>query len=450
MIDKTQPWKLAAIAVFVFMAVLLGFRVFTSHAAVADDIAQKNRQIEEIQRQIDEYQRQIDENRSKASTLQGQINKLNAQIGQINLQIRSLGVSIDQTELEIQDTQQHIVTTEEKLAKHRGALGEYLRLAYETDQTTLTEILLNHATLSDFFNELNNVQATQDNLRVIISDMKVLREDLETRKEDLEGKQEDLEHLKTLQEIEKQNLNSDQNQKNKILKDTKGQEAKYQQLVQKSVKDIENIRQQIGYLLQTGISAEDAVKYAQLAALGAGIRPAFLLALLEIESRLGKNVGTGNWNDDMYQCYLRLAEIAKTPDRKQMYLKRAEIEKSAFFSIITKLGLDPNTVKVSREPSYGCGGAMGPAQFIPSTWLGYEAEVSRLTGHSPVSPWNFQDAFTASAIKLARGGATSQDRAGESAAARAYISGNSKCVTATCNSYVSAIQRKAEQIEQDL
>lgn len=93
---------------------------------------------------------------------------------------------------------------------------------------------------------------------------------------------------------------------------------------------------------------------------------------------------------------------------------------------------------------------MGPAQFIPSTWLGYESEVTRITGRSPANPWNFEDAFTASAIKLARSGATSKDRAGESRAARAYISGNPSCTTSTCNSYANTILQKAAQIEQDL
>lgn len=93
---------------------------------------------------------------------------------------------------------------------------------------------------------------------------------------------------------------------------------------------------------------------------------------------------------------------------------------------------------------------MGPAQFIPTTWLGYEADVIRITGHNPPSPWNFQDAFTASAVKLSRGGATSKDRAGEIRAAKAYISGNPVCATATCNNYANTIQQKAALIERDL
>jgi membrane-bound lytic murein transglycosylase B len=131
-------------------------------------------------------------------------------------------------------------------------------------------------------------------------------------------------------------------------------------------------------------------------------------------------------------------------------MQRAETEKSAFFTIVNKLGLDPDSVKVSAEPTYGCGGAMGPAQFIPSTWLAYEDEVRRITGHPVPNPWNFEDAFTASAVKLARGGATSKDRYGEDRAARAYIGGSPTCSSAICNSYANTVLQKAAAIAQNL
>jgi membrane-bound lytic murein transglycosylase B len=133
-------------------------------------------------------------------------------------------------------------------------------------------------------------------------------------------------------------------------------------------------------------------------------------------------------------------------------MNRAETEKNAFLQITSRLGLDPNSVKVSREPTYGCGGAMGPAQFIPSTWLAYEAEVARLTGHNPPSPWNTQDAFTAAAVKLARGGATT--RAGEEGAARAYVGGSTKCGVGNpghiCTTYSRTVLQKAAEIEKNL
>ena len=66
---------------------------------------------------------------------------------------------------------------------------------------------------------------------------------------------------------------------------------------------------------------------------------------------------------------------------------------------------------------------MGPAQFIPSTWLSYRERVSEVTGNVPPSPWNIEDAFAASAIKLAAGGATAQNEEAEWKAAMLYFAG---------------------------
>ena len=63
---------------------------------------------------------------------------------------------------------------------------------------------------------------------------------------------------------------------------------------------------------------------------------------------------------------------------------------------------------------------------------------------------NTEDAFTAAAVKLAKGGATSKTRAGEIAAAKAYIGGSPNCSQAICNSYANTIQQKAANIEKNL
>jgi membrane-bound lytic murein transglycosylase B len=69
----------------------------------------------------------------------------------------------------------------------------------------------------------------------------------------------------------------------------------------------------------------------------------------------------------------------------------------------------------------GYGGAMGPAQFIPSTWMGYKDKVTAITG-KPANPWDIRDAFLASAIKLRAGGADGNYQ-GEWNAAMRYFSG---------------------------
>src|SRR3989344_5423715 len=432
---------------------LVGLPLFipflASGVTTEEFIRSKNEQSEELTRQIETGQKQIEELQKQGRTLTGEVEILNKRIVQIQAEIRSLSLALEKANSEIGQTITQIGEAEDKITKHRQALGSALRILDQAEQENLIEIVLKNENLSAFFGNLTQIKNTQENLRAEIGSIRELKNDLEDKEETLRSQKKELESLKNIQQIGKRSAEQVKTEKNNLLKVTKGEESYFQQLVKKSQTDIEKIRAQITYLQQNGVSAEDAVKFAQLAAVAVGIRPAFLLGLLETESRLGQNVGSGNWKDDMYECYIRLGTIYY-PNRKAYYLNRAETEKNAFFAVIGKLGLDPDLVKVSREPSYGCGGAMGPAQFIPSTWLGYEVEVTRITAHNPPNPWNIEDAFTASAIKLARAGATSKTRAGESAAARAYISGNSKCTSSTCNSYTKAVLRKADEIEQNL
>src|SRR3989338_4435833 len=449
-IHRTQFCILSRTLVFLLL-LAIGYWLMAnfSYAGIQEEIAERQKQIEELQKQIEGYQNQIDVSRGQSRTLENEIKQLNAKISQITLEIKGLELSVNKTELEIRETESKISDSEDAITKHKDALGQYINIAYQNDQTTLTEILFNNENLSDFFNYLNDLQNTQDNLKTTIQGIKTLKADLEENQIALEGKKTDLEYLIGIQAVQKRSLGINRGEKDKLLKETKGQESKFQELIKQSQKDIEKIREQLTFLHQHGITAEDAVRYAQLAAIRAGIRPAFLLAILEIESRLGQNVGNGNWKDDMYECYIRLG-TKYYPNRKAHYLQRAETEKNAFFAIIGKLGLNPDSVKVSREPNYGCGGAMGPAQFIPSTWLAYEEEVARLTGNNPPNPWSIEDAFTASAIKLARGGANTKTRAGENSAARAYIGGSTRCSSSICNYYANTVLRKADEIEKNL
>jgi hypothetical protein len=89
-----------------------------------------------------------------------------------------------------------------------------------------------------------------------------------------------------------------------------------------------------------------------------------------------------------------------------------------FEAILKKLGLqgDSTVTKVSCPNAHGSyGGAMGPAQFIPSTWAiygGYEKngsnweyneskdQISSVTGNKPSNPWRNEDAFTATSIYI--------------------------------------------------
>lgn len=417
---------------------VLGFSpLFSANAITAEEIAQKNREIEEIQKEIEQYQQEIDAIQPTKVTLQSEVSKLNAKIGQLNLEIRSIGLSISKTNSEVQTTQEKIEQAEGEIARNQVILGQYLRILYQNDQETLTSILLKHQALSDFFSDLNSIKTTQDELRVAIDGIQALKASLEERGQELEDKRIELEHQKALEEINKRSVDQNKSKKDKLLKETKGQESKFQSLVSQSQSKIEKIKAEIYYLQQNGISADDAVKFGVLAAISTGIRPAFLIAELELESGLGSNVGKCNRAGD-------------PPSKGYRVIMKPTRDIQPFLKITAELGLNPETTAVSCPIGRGWGGAMGPAQFIPSTWMGYKDEVARITGRSPANPWNIEDAFIAAAAKLSRGGANSKTRAGEIAASKAYYCGNSKSTRADCVNYANKVQALAGRIEQNL
>ncbi|OGN40847.1 MAG: hypothetical protein A2606_01880 [Candidatus Yanofskybacteria bacterium RIFOXYD1_FULL_42_10] len=436
---------LLVVLIFALSLFLTDWTNTTASANVRDDITAKQKQIEELERQIEEYQTQIDTTRSKSKTLKNEIVGLNAKINQLSLEIKSMSLAINQTSLEINDAENKIDRLQSEIGIHKNAMAQYIKIVYENDQKNLTEVILKNQSLSGFFKDIDSVNATQNKLQAAIGEMKQLKSDLGAQKDDLEDKKTDLERLKNLQEIAKKNIDRDKSQKNTILKETKGQESKFQELVKKSQKDIEALKNQIGYLIQNGVSVEEAVKSGQLAAIAADIRPAFLLAELEQESALGKNVG---------KCY-----ITDTTSGNSRKITTGQVFKrgihptrdlALFLTITKELGKDPFQTAISCWPGSGWGGAMGPAQFIPSTWVSYAAQVAGLVGRSIANPWNIEDAFTAAAVKLARGGATSKTRAGEVAASKAYYCGNPKSTRSGCVNYANSVQRKAAEIEKNL
>ncbi len=63
---------------------------------------------------------------------------------------------------------------------------------------------------------------------------------------------------------------------------------------------------------------------------------------------------------------------------------------------------------------------MGPAQFIPSTWLRYRGRVQQALGVSLADPWQPEHAFLAAALYLVDEGADGTARGHLNAASRYY------------------------------
>ncbi|KKQ77108.1 MAG: hypothetical protein UT00_C0020G0004 [Parcubacteria group bacterium GW2011_GWA1_38_7] len=100
-----------------------------------------------------------------------------------------------------------------------------------------------------------------------------------------------------------------------------------------------------------------------------------------------------------------------------------------FLEITNALGYNAFQTAVSCPIAgvAGYGGAMGPAQFIPSTWKLFESRLKNILGHL-ADPWSPRDAFMASGMYLSDLGAVGVSTSAQNkAACRYYGSGGSTC-----------------------
>lgn len=374
-----------------------------------------NKEIDKLSQQINNYRSEIEEAKKQERTLKNELGIIQREIKKISLEIRESDLMIQGLEAEIEELKDKISKIDQRIGEQRTLLASAIRALYEKDRKSLLEIILDQPRFSDFFDEIEALKNLEVSLKEHLDNVKLLRVDLGKELETFDDKKDEFMKVKSLQLFQKSSLRNKEDENSRILKETKGKENLFQDLIKQKQKDLQTIRQRLYLLGGSGVSMslEEALKQVEFVSKLTGVRPAFLLGLLKVESEWGGNTGKGYWKKDMYDCYIKLGKISV-----------AEKQKSAFMQITSELGLNPDTVFVSAEPRYGCGGAMGPAQFMPTTWLAYKNEVAAVTGHNPPSPWSIDDAFTAAAIKLVNAGAAQQTSVSEWKAAMIYFAGN--------------------------
>ncbi len=374
-------------------------------------VAARRQQLEEelanLESQIASYQTTIEEKQREATTLQRDIAIYDAQIAKAKLEIKARDLSINKLVVAINDRSQIIDSLLQKLDGEKASLAELFRRMNELDNTPLVEALLGYEKLSDFFADSDNFEAIQKAIQDSFVAIKNTKADAETEREDLQNQKSEEMELRNLQALEKQREEQAKADKNNLLKLTQGKEKEYQKILTSRQKDAATIRSQLFMLRgSAAIPFEKALEYANKVSQLTGVRAAFLLGVIAEESNLGANVGTGNWK----------TELAHSSCAKQ---------RTAFVELTASLGLDPDLMPVSKKAWYGyCGGAMGPAQFIPTTWQLYSNRISTVTGHNPPSPWDPYDAFAAAAIYLKDLGAANSTAVAERKAALKYLAGS--------------------------
>ena len=368
--------------------------------------------------------KQLASQNKQSGNYASEVKKLTTQIDALKAKIKARGLVIAQLKNDITKKVSTINTLSEKIEIEYQSLAQLLRNTNEFDNANIMHLILSDENISDFYSDLESYNSIKQAIKTSVDEINGVKTETEGQKKDLEAKQSaEMDAKYELESAQKKVAQTEAEQK-KLLASSKDKEVAYQKLAAEKKAKADKIRSALFSMAGTSqkIDFGTALSYANEAKTKFGIDPAFLLAIITQESNLGANVG---------QCYLTnqatgagVGKNTGTPFKnvmKPMGLAGRKGDITDFLSITSSVGRQWDKTPVSCPiPSVGgYGGAMGPAQFIPSTWGGYISRLKAVLGHSP-DPWAPRDAFFASAMMLTDKGAIGSSAAAQSKAACSY------------------------------
>ncbi|MEI6553525.1 MAG: lytic murein transglycosylase [bacterium] len=375
-----------------------------------------------IDQEIKDQQAILDSKQKEGTSISRDIAILDAQIKQAQLKIKAHAIAINNLGKDIVVKTNTITALSEKIGAGQESMAQIIQRTRELDDLSFAESFLSNKNISDFFIDLDNFSSIKESLNLHLDTVKTAKKSNEVVKEELGVERNKEVDAKVNVEQEQAKIKKLEGDKRDLLNLNKNEQQSYKTIISTKTQRANEIRNALFALRDTpAIKFGDAVTYAKAASSKTGVRAAFVLAIIQQESNMGSNVGTCYLTDSTTGAGVK--KNSGTPVSNLMKLSR---DIPPFLQIMKETGRDPYKTLVSCPiGNSGYGGAMGPSQFIPSTWMLNRNRVASNVGKTYVDPWNPQDALMATAIYLSDLGAGAGGYTAERNAACRYYSGKS-------------------------
>jgi membrane-bound lytic murein transglycosylase B len=416
-----------------FFAVLLagGFFLFGTVSAapncllISPEASEADKEIckkelAQIEAELTELLEKQKVQQKNSGTLQGDVAYLNSQIKALQTKVKARALAIAQLKIAIKEKEKTIGKLSEKIEKQYASIAQLLRNTNDFDNESFVHLILSDASLSDFYSDLESYASIKQAVKASVDELRGIKSLTETERQELEKKQNAEADAKADLESAQKKTTQSEAEKKQLLAISKNKEAEYKKLAAEKKAKADKIRSALFPLRDSAaIPFGTALTYAEDAQKKTGVRPAFVLAILQQESNLGANVGS---------CVITNLTTGETKGVNSGTIFPNGIHPTRDLpllqGIVESVGRVPLTTRVSCPlASGGYGGAMGPAQFIPSTWNMMKSRVANALGKTVADPWNPQDAIMASSFLLMDNGAGAGGYTAERTAALRYYAG---------------------------
>ncbi|MFA6355133.1 MAG: lytic murein transglycosylase [Candidatus Paceibacterota bacterium] len=400
---------------------------------------------DKLQKEMAFLEKRKESQKGQTASIDRDISILKTKIKKAVLDIKAKNLLIKKLGGEIVEKDKKINILNTKIDDIKDSLAQLIRKDREIDEKSILALILSNDTIAEAYGDIDAFSSIKKEINKSVEEIRGVKALTEEEKVLLQQKKDKETDTKVQLETVKKEVELNEKDKQELLSISKNKEAEYQKILDEKAKRRAEILAVLFNLRDvSAIPFGKALEYAKIAEEKMGIRPAFLLAILTQESNLGTDQGS---------CYVTNIDTGagvSSKSGKVFYnVMKATRDVKPFFEITKSVGRDPYKTLVSCPfGTSGYGGAMGPAQFIPSTWQLLKGRIASMLGIKTPDPWYAKDAFIASAIYLTDLGAKGDSYTSERNAACRYYSGR-KCDTKKpANSfYGDSVMAKAKNIQ---
>jgi peptidoglycan hydrolase CwlO-like protein len=208
-----------------------------------DSINDTKNQIDNLKNQKKDAENEVNDIEEQKESLEANLSGLNTQLSELSASMNELEIQISDKEDEIEQAQEELTAAEAQSEKQYEDMKVRIKFMYENSNTSVWQMLLSSASLSDFLNRTEYISDINRYDREMLNAYQELQESIAEKKTELEA---DRDELLAMQEDMKQKQNS----VNSLISQTKANIAQADQNLADAKENVSDLDDQLQQMVE--------------------------------------------------------------------------------------------------------------------------------------------------------------------------------------------------------
>ncbi|OGI57278.1 hypothetical protein A3B85_02795 [Candidatus Nomurabacteria bacterium RIFCSPHIGHO2_02_FULL_37_13] len=223
--------QFSALIILAVLAIPLAFSSAQTAQELQNKIDQKDSDIVKLEQEIASYQIELNNLEKQKSSLSGALKELDLTRKKLIADINVTQKKIDKTNIKIQSLSSDIGSKENSISNNIDSISLGIKKTNEFEQNSILETILSENDFTIIWNDIDNIVTVRNKIREKILELKQIKGELEDTKKETISVKNELNTLKSKLSDQQKIVAQNTNEKNKLLKQTKNNEANYQKLL---------------------------------------------------------------------------------------------------------------------------------------------------------------------------------------------------------------------------